>query len=86
MDPAWRTPTWAEIVSAFAAVGAWITSWYAASKVKEVHVLINSRLTSLLKLTEDSSFAAGQKKEIDKQAQFAAGVKDEANKHEDKKP
>jgi hypothetical protein len=80
MDPAWRPPTWAEIVSAVAAVGAWLTSWYAASKVKEVHVLINSRLSALLKLTEDSSFEAGRKIEKDKQAQFEAGQKSEVDK------
>jgi hypothetical protein len=84
MDPSWRPPTWAEIVSAIAAVGAWLTSWYAASKVKEVHVLINSRLTALLDLTKASSFAAGKKEEKDKHDQFDAGAKEEATKHEDK--
>jgi hypothetical protein len=61
-----RFPTWAELISAIGSIGAWITAWYAASKVKEVHVLINSRLSALLDLTKTSSFEAGKKAEGEK--------------------
>jgi hypothetical protein len=75
-----KTPTWPEIISGISSIGAWVTAWYAASKVKEVHVLINSRLSALLKLTEDASFAAGKKSEKDKQDQFVAGQNDQKQK------
>jgi hypothetical protein len=75
-----KTPSWTEIVTACGSVGAWITAWYAASKVKEVHVLINSRLSALLKLTEDASFEAGKKAQKDKQEVFSAGQKDQQQK------
>jgi hypothetical protein len=70
-------PTWPEIISGVGSVGAWITAWYAASKVKEIHVLINSRLSSLLELTQSSSFAAGSKAEKDKQEAYMAGQQSE---------
>jgi len=66
-------PTWAEIVSGVGSIGAWLTAWYAASKVKEVHVLINSRLSALLDLTRTSSFEAGKKSQKDTQDAFIAG-------------
>jgi hypothetical protein len=73
-------PTWAEIVSGVGSIGAWITAWYAASKVKEVHVLINSRLSALLDLTRASSFEAGKKSQKDTQEAFAAGKQAQQDK------
>jgi len=34
---------------------------YSALKIKETHILVNSRLSQLLNLTQSASFAAGQK-------------------------
>jgi len=68
------------IPASVAAIGSWLTSWYAASKVKEVHVLINSRMSELLEITRTSSFSAGRKAETDKQEAFAAGERAEKYK------
>ena len=60
------TRSWTEIVTSISALGAWISSLFALRKVTQVRVLINSRLSQLLKITKSSSFAAGQKHEKDK--------------------
>ena len=61
------------IITLIAAITALIVSATAliklfqqGTKVQELHVLINSRLTELLKLTQKSSFAEGQKSEVDR--------------------
>lgn len=74
-----KFPTWTEIVSAVGSLGAWITAWYAASKVREVHVLINSRLSALLDLTKSSSYEAGKKAEGEKR-DLASGQQAERDK------
>jgi hypothetical protein len=50
------------IASIVAAIGTFINSM----RIKSVHLLVNSRLSQLLKLTETSSFSAGEKAEKDK--------------------
>ena len=86
MDPI-KGPAWSDVIAAIAAAlaaiaaaGAWVTSWFTKTKMSEIHILINSRLTELLKLTQESFFAAGRKEEKDKQAQFDAGAKSETDK------
>jgi hypothetical protein len=61
-----KSPTWTDILTAISAFGAWVSSTWALRKVREVHVLVNSRLTQLLHLTERSSFAEGEKSQKDK--------------------
>jgi hypothetical protein len=36
------------------------------NKIQELHLIVNSRLSELLKLTEKSSYAEGAKSELDK--------------------
>ncbi len=48
------------------ALAALIRSIRNGSEIQKVHVLINSRMESLLSLTRISSFAAGEKAEKDK--------------------
>jgi hypothetical protein len=57
----------AAITALVVAVTALIKLFQQGTKVQELHVLINSRMTELLKLTQDASFAKGQKSEADKQ-------------------
>jgi hypothetical protein len=52
---------WPQIVIAAAAVGALLTSIYNSTRIKQVHLLINSRLTELIDLTRISSLAEGLK-------------------------
>lgn len=54
------------IVSAIAAVGAVIVSYLNFKKIQDVHVLINSRMTELLKVTGIASKAEGREEERDK--------------------
>jgi hypothetical protein len=56
------------IVSAIAAVGAVIVSYLNFKKIQDVHVLINSRMTELLKVTGIASKAEGREEERDKNA------------------
>ena len=57
----------AAITSLIVSATALIKLFQQGTKMQELHVLINSRLTELLKLTQKSSFAEGQKSEADKQ-------------------
>lgn len=50
-----------QAIIALAALGALAVSIWNSTKIKEVHVLINSRLTELLELTKTSSKAEGVK-------------------------
>lgn len=50
-----------EWIVALAALGALGVSIFNMFKIKEVHLLINSRLTQLLELTQKSSKAEGVK-------------------------
>jgi len=54
------------VVSAIAAVGAVIVSYLNFKKIQDVHVLINSRMTELLKVTGIASKAEGREEERDK--------------------
>ncbi len=54
------------MIVAIAAVGGLMVSGYNAMQIKEVHVMINSRLSELLDLTRASSKAEGVKEERDR--------------------
>lgn len=51
-----------------AAVGALAVSIYNTTKINEVHVLMNSRLTELLELTKKASMAEGLKQGRDERS------------------
>lgn len=60
----WRGgPQW---VVALAAVGALAVSIYNSQQIGSVHVLINSRMTELLDLTQKASKAEGVKEQKDR--------------------
>ncbi len=48
------------------ALGSLVRSIKNGKDIKEVHLMINSRMDDLLKLTKSASFAAGEKAEKDK--------------------
>lgn len=56
--------TWTRLtqtVVAFAALGAFGVSAYNVTQIKEVHLIMNSRLTELLDLTRKAATAEGLK-------------------------
>ena len=54
------------LLTAVAAAGALLMSIYNTTQIKEVHVMMNSRLSELLDLTRASSKAEGVKEERDR--------------------
>jgi hypothetical protein len=63
-----NAPSWESVIAAIGSVIASIVSAYSAIKLQTIHVLLNSRLSRLLKLTEEDSFRKGEKAEQDKHA------------------
>jgi hypothetical protein len=53
------------LLSALTAFGAMLISLINRKKIQEVHLSINSRMTQLLELTQESAHAAGMKEEQD---------------------
>ena len=53
--------TVAQWIIAISAVGGLVVSAYNVSRIEEVHVLINSRMTELLAITKSASRAEGLK-------------------------
>lgn len=58
----------ATIVGALSAFGALIVSYVSLSRVRELHIIINSRMSELLKATGLASKAEGREEERKKQA------------------
>jgi hypothetical protein len=53
---------WNKLVDHLAAWVAAGAAIYNAIRIRSLHVIVNSRLTRLLRLTKTASFAEGQKK------------------------
>jgi hypothetical protein len=49
----------AQLMTAVAALGAMLLSWRNSRKIKEVHLMINSKMSDLLALTRTSATAEG---------------------------
>lgn len=53
----------AQIVTAAAALGAWVISLRNGKRIHEIHLSINSRMDELLKITGEERHAAGVQEE-----------------------
>lgn len=55
----WTVQAFAEIITAVAAIGALIVTFWNNQKIQEVHILINSRLDQLLAASAQAARANG---------------------------
>jgi hypothetical protein len=56
----WLLEHWPSILSALGGLGAVVTSWMNKSKIQEVHLTVNGRLTELLEKTRIVAHAEGR--------------------------